>query len=75
MVTVDPKGDASPLFLKDVEDENGKVKPRLVDINSDKVNTVMDNNLHYLCEEDLEAAKAYLPDAENYLFKKILNWE
>jgi len=75
MITVDPKGDASPLFLKDVEDENGKVKPRLVDVNSEKVETVMNNNLHYLCEEDLEAAKAYLPDAENYLFKKILNWE
>jgi 6-phosphofructokinase 1 len=75
MVTVDPKGDVAPLFLKDVEDENGKVKPRLVDINSEKVQTVMNHNLHYLTEDDLEEAKNYIPDPENYLFKKILNWK
>lgn len=75
MVTVDPVGDASPLFLKDVEDENGKVKPRLVDVNSQRVQSVLNYNLHYLTAEDVEAAKAYLPDAENYVFTKILNWE
>ncbi|MCY1635564.1 MULTISPECIES: 6-phosphofructokinase [Marinifilum] len=74
MVTVDPKGDVAPLFLKDVEDENGKVKPRLVDVNSDKVQNVVNYNLHYLTEEDMEAAKEYLPDPENYIFKNILNW-
>ncbi|MFA8436837.1 MAG: 6-phosphofructokinase [Marinifilaceae bacterium] len=75
MVTVDPKGNTAPLFLKDVEDEKGKVKPRLVDINSERVQAVMNHNLHYLTEEDMEAAKEYLPDPENYIFKKILNWE
>jgi len=74
MVTVDPKGDVSPLFLKDVEDENGKVKPRLVDINSQKFNTVMDNNLHYLTEEDMEAAKEYLKSPKDFIFTNILNW-
>ena len=36
MVTADPKGDIMPLYLKDVEDENGKVRTRLVNINSQK---------------------------------------
>jgi ATP-dependent phosphofructokinase / diphosphate-dependent phosphofructokinase len=30
MTTIGRGGNISPLYLKDVEDENGKVKPRLV---------------------------------------------
>ena len=35
MTTIDRGGDISPLYLKDVEDEHGKVKPRLVNIDSE----------------------------------------
>ncbi len=64
-----------PLYLKDVEDENGKVKPRLVDINSERVQMIFRNNLHYLTKEDYRAAKKYVKDPEAYDFFKILNWE
>lgn len=74
MVTISPEGKISPLYLKDVEDENGNVKPRLVNINLEKAQLVFHNNLHFLAEEDYEAAKQYLPDPENYDFYKILNW-
>ena len=74
MVTSDPKGDVHPLFLKDVTDENGKVKPRMVNINSQKVMMVYNNNMQFLAEEDYEDARKYLPDPENYDFNKILNW-
>lgn len=74
MVTSDPKGDVFPLFLKDVTDENGKVKPRMVNINSQKARLVYDYNLQFLTKEDYEAAREYLPDPENYDFLKILNW-
>ncbi len=37
MVTHNPNGDIVPLYLKDVEDENGKVKPRLVNMDSERV--------------------------------------
>ncbi len=74
MVTVNPKGDISPLFLKDVEDENGKVKPRLVSINSQRVETVYQNNLHYITKADYKEAKKYVPNPEEYDFHKILNW-
>jgi 6-phosphofructokinase 1 len=74
MVTSDPKGDVHPLFLKDVTDEHGKVKPRMVNIYSQKVTMVYHYNLQFLGEEDYEAAKNYLPDPENYDFNKILNW-
>jgi 6-phosphofructokinase 1 len=74
MVTQTPAGDILPLYMKDVEDENGKVKPRLVNMNSEKVKLVFENNLHYLTQNDVKAAKKFLPDPDEYIFKKILNW-
>lgn len=74
MVTSDPKGDVYPLFLKDVTDEKGKVKPRMVNINSQKVTMVYEYNLQFLTEENYEEARQYVPDPENYDFRKILNW-
>jgi ATP-dependent phosphofructokinase / diphosphate-dependent phosphofructokinase len=74
MVTSDPTGDIHPLFLKDVADENGKVKPRLVNIDSQKVTMVYNNNMQFLTKEDYEAARMYIPDPEHYDFNRILNW-
>jgi len=74
MVTSDPVGDIHPLYLKDVADEKGKVKPRMVNINSQKVMMVYDHNMQFLTETDYEAARHYLPDPENFDFNKILNW-
>ena len=75
MVYISQEGYVSPLYLKDLQDpETGKIPPRLVDINADKIHQVIDNLMHYITEEDYEAAKAYLPNPEEYDFKKILNW-
>ena len=75
MVTADPKGDISPLYLKDVEDKNGKVKPRLVDINSQMSQLVLRNNLHFIREADYEAARQYVERPEEFDMLKILNWD
>ena len=75
MVTADHKGDIYPLYLKDVEDENGKIKPRLVNIHSEKFKMVYEDNQQYLVEEDYDTARYYLKEPENYDFFKILNWE
>lgn len=74
MVTQTPEGDVMPLYLKDVEDENGKVKPRLVNMDSAKNKLVFENSLNYLTKTDYKAAKKYLAEPEEYDFKKILNW-
>ncbi|MBP1841610.1 6-phosphofructokinase [Formosa algae] len=73
IVSANSKGDITPLYLKDFEDENGKIPPRLVDINSDMAQLFIDN-LFYIKEKDYEKAKQYLPNPEAYDFKKILNW-
>ncbi|MFI3323601.1 MAG: 6-phosphofructokinase [Rikenellaceae bacterium] len=75
MVFVDTEGNVSPLYLKDLQDPiSGKIPPRLVNIESDKVKAVVDNILSYITEEDYEAAKAYVPNPEAYDFNKILGW-
>ena len=73
IVSANSKGDITPLFLKDFEDENGKVKPRLVDIESDMAQLFI-NNLIYIRERDYKEAKKYVANPEDYDVKKILNW-
>ncbi|HJH60846.1 MAG TPA: 6-phosphofructokinase [Bacteroidetes bacterium] len=74
MVTADPIGEVKPLFLKDVEDENGKVKPRLVNMNGEKAKLIFNHCLQYITPNDYEAAKKFVPNPEDYDFFKILNW-
>ncbi len=75
MVTVDHQQRIAPLYLKDVEDEKGKIRPRLVNIDSERVQLVFNNNLHYISRADYNSAKRYVKNPEDYDFKKILEWE
>jgi ATP-dependent phosphofructokinase / diphosphate-dependent phosphofructokinase len=74
MVTSDHRGDIAPLYLKDVEDEYGKVKTRLVNMEGQKARLVYEDGLQYLMDTDYTAASKYLEDPAAYDFKKILNW-
>ena len=76
MVYVDHQGNVSPLYLKDLQDPaTGKIPPRLVDVDSHKVQSYINDIMDYLTPSDYEAARQYLPNPEEYDFKKILNWE
>ena len=74
MVTVNRGGNISPLFLKDVSDEHGKVKPRLVNVNSQEVQLIFRNNLHFITKADYNDARKYVKNPEDFDFFKILNW-
>lgn len=74
MVTSDPAGNAAPLYLKDVEDENGKVKPRLVNMQGEKARLIFSGGMQYLTKDDYEAARKFLPNPEEYDFHHILKW-
>jgi len=74
MVTTDHIGDIHPLFLEDVTNEQGKVEPRLVNINSENARMVLDEGLQYLTPGDYELAKEFLPDPSEYDFREILKW-
>lgn len=73
IVTANSRGDISPMYLSDMEDENGKIPPRLVDMNA-QISILCFQNLHHLEERDYPAAKTYLDNPEAYDFNKILGW-
>lgn len=75
VVTSDAVGHIRPLFLKDVEDKNGKVRTRMVNIDSEEAKMVLFDSIQYLEDSDIEAAKKYLEKPEDYVMKRILNWE
>ncbi len=74
MVTASPSGKISPLYLEDVEDEHGKIKPRLVNMEGAKPKLIFEHGLQFIEPGDYEEAKAYLGDPKQYDFREILNW-
>lgn len=75
MVYLDINNTIKPLYLKDIQDPTtGKIPPRGVNMNSDKVSQIFDHLCHYITPADYEAAKKYVANPEEYDFKKILNW-
>ncbi|MCF8348907.1 MAG: 6-phosphofructokinase [Bacteroidales bacterium] len=75
MVTADNVGNIAPLYLDEVTDENGKVKPRLVDMQSEKTRLVIQYGLQFIEPGDYEAAKAFVEHPEVFDFRRILNWD
>ena len=71
IVTANSKGEVTPLFLKDLQDEDGKIAPRLVNIHSEFVQLCF-QNLYYLEEADYDLAKSYVKNPSDYDFTKIL---
>ena len=74
MVTVTPAGKVTPLYLEDVEDEHGKIHPRLVNMDGAKAKLVFEHGLQFIEPGDYEEAKVYLDDPKQYDFREILNW-
>jgi 6-phosphofructokinase len=75
MVYIDHLGKVKPLYLKDIQDpETGKIPPRGVSLDSDRVKAIINNIMHYITESDYEDAAKIISNPEEYDFKKILNW-
>ncbi len=75
MVTADHVGNISPLYLDDVTDEFGKVKPRLVDMEGEKTKLVIQYGLQFIEPGDYEAAKVFVEHPEEFDFRAILGWD
>lgn len=74
MVFVDHNGEAKPLYLHDLQNEEGKIPPRRVNIEGGTAQNYYNHICHYITKADYEAAKKYLANPEDYDFKKILEW-
>jgi 6-phosphofructokinase len=66
-----PDGKVEPLYLKDIADEKGKIKPRLLNTESESFNLVF-NSMSSIKEADYESAKKYLSNPEDFDLKNIL---
>jgi 6-phosphofructokinase 1 len=66
-------GSIEPLYLKDVEDNDGKIIPRLVDVSSEDFKLVY-NSLHFIKEKNYKEADKYISNPEKYNLNNILNW-
>lgn len=73
MVAVNLEEEVIPVYLKDVEDENGKIRTRLVNINKEVVRQTMVENTYYLKSSDREAAREWLSRPEEFEYDSILN--
>ncbi|MCQ2154574.1 MAG: 6-phosphofructokinase [Bacteroidales bacterium] len=74
MVYVDASGNVSPLYLKDLQNAEGKIPPRRVDIKGGTAQNYYNYVCNYVCPQDYEAAGKIVSDPAAYDFKKILNW-
>ncbi len=74
MVTADNVGKILPLYLDDVADESGKVKPRLVDMSGDKAQMVFNDGLQFIEPGDYTDAEKYVSHPEQFDFRAILGW-
>ncbi|MDR0982613.1 MAG: 6-phosphofructokinase [Culturomica sp.] len=72
MVSVDINRKIVPIYLSDVEDENGKIRPRLVNMHREEVKNTFTDMLFYLTEDDREKAKTYLENPEEYEWANIM---
>ncbi len=63
-----------PVFMKDIEDEDGKIPPRLVNVNTEFARMVL-SDMHVLTERDYEKAKSWLSIPETFDFYRILEWD
>lgn len=76
MVYVDQQGNVKPLYLQDLQDPiTGKIPPRLVNVESNKVMAYVNDIMDYLTPADYEAARKYVARPEEYDFKRILGWD
>ena len=74
MVFIDHDGTAHPLYLKDLQNAEGKIPPRRVNIEGGTAQNYIKNICHYITPADYEAARKYVSDPEAYDFVKILGW-
>ena len=74
MVYVDANGNSHPLYLHDLQNAEGKIPPRRVDMEGGIACNYYKYICSYITPEDYEAAKAIVPNPEDYDFKKVLGW-
>lgn len=72
MVAVNLEEEVIPVYLREVEDKHGKIRPRLVNVNKEVVRQTFQENIYYLTENDRKEAEKWLEYPEEYEYQCIL---
>lgn len=72
MVAVNLEEEVIPVYLKDVEDENGKIRTRLVNVEKEVVRQTLQENVYYLTAADRELASEWLEHPEDFEYENLL---
>lgn len=75
MVYIDPNGNSHPLYLKDLQNEDGKIPPRRVNITGGVAQNYYRYICHFITPPYYDEAREFVSNPEDYDFRKILNWE
>lgn len=73
MVSVNTNGEVLPLFLNDLKGPDGRIKARLVNMQSQTVKDVFEN-LHFVSRADINDAAKFTNNPAEFVFEDILNW-
>ena len=72
MVAVDVHQNVIPVYLQEVEDENGKIPPRMVNMQREEVKSTFSEMIYYLTKADREEASHYLSVPEYFEWENIM---
>lgn len=75
MVYIDPNGNSHPLYLKDLQNKDGKIPPRRVNIMGGVAQNYYRYICHFITPPYYDEAREFVSNPEDYDFRKILNWE
>lgn len=75
MVYIDNNGDSHPLYLKDLQNAEGKIPPRRVNIQGGTAQNYYRYLCHFITPDSYEQASKYVANPEEYDLRKILNWD
>lgn len=73
IVSANSNGDIVPLFLDDLQGENGKIPPRLVEIESELAKLTFKNQ-YFIKPKDYKRAEEIISKPERFDVVNILNW-
>ena len=71
MVTANSREEIAPLYLAYIQNSEGKIEPRLVNVKSEFANLCF-QNLDYITEKDYSKASKYIENPFAYDFNKIV---
>ena len=75
MVYISQDGFESPLYLKDLQDPaTGKIPPRLVNIDSDKIQQVIDNLMKTSRRPTTRLPRRTWPTPKSSISRRFSNW-